>query len=381
MSSGVSTSQAAAFHASFQAEKGEIQQVFENDPNPPLIELGRRISSLRAAVDGIACSIPLYDRGRYEKQLAELEAKLSTIRASERPKAKFSFARSKAPAAKPKQASLPAGTVSQAGPTLESTSTAVARASSVASSEEVSKLSSSSSSPSSTYTISNLRGQVVRPPVLPDDTTTYTLSLSSLEDCVIDLRPRLRHRTNTAEFSADTEVAQSVSSPKLTAIHGKGLRRCLLIAPVVGGSALLDEVEECVLILGAQQFRIHSSTRTTILLHVASLPVIEHSKDLVFGAYPSVLFADLAITSGDTAIGQASYESKHAQVQDFDWVRPGPSPNWRLARHDEAESATLDERMPYITAELLDRVTNMGDEEVESVLGLIIPKIASDKGH
>lgn len=65
------------------------------------------------------------------------------------------------------------------------------------------------------------------------------------------------------------------------------------------------------------QFRIHSSTHTTILLHVQSTPIIEHSSSLYIGAFPTHI--DL---SGKESV------SKHDQVQDFDWVRGGKSPNW-----------------------------------------------------
>jgi hypothetical protein len=37
------------------------------------------------------------------------------------------------------------------------------------------------------------------------------------------------------------------------------------------------------------QFRMHTSTRTKILLHVPSVPVIEHSASLAFGHYPQTL--------------------------------------------------------------------------------------------
>lgn len=40
-----------------------------------------------------------------------------------------------------------------------------------------------------------------------------------------------------------------------------------------------------------EQFRIHSSTNTKVLLNVASLPVIEHCTNLAFGAYPSFLLS------------------------------------------------------------------------------------------
>lgn len=91
-----------------------------------------------------------------------------------------------------------------------------------------------------------------------------------------------------------------------------------MVAPVLPGSAMLSEMVDCLVIVGAQQvrkivfffffscgekadfqkidlfleqFRIHSSTNTKVLLNVASLPVIEHCTNLAFGAYPSFLLS------------------------------------------------------------------------------------------
>lgn len=82
---------------------------------------------------------------------------------------------------------------------------------------------------------------------------------------------------------------------------------------------MLSEVLGSVVALGAQQFRLHSSSDSVLLLHVASLPVIEHCERVRFGAYPFF-----------------SGASRHEEVQDFDWVRSGPSPHWSLLPSDLA---------------------------------------------
>jgi hypothetical protein len=99
----------------------------------------------------------------------------------------------------------------------------------------------------------------------------------------------------------------------LTALHASGLKKCVLVAPVIKGSVMLSGLQDCVVIVGAQQvslvigmdgddtglgtdgwaqFRIHTSNDVRVLLHVASLPVIEHSTNLLFGPYPSALLSD-----------------------------------------------------------------------------------------
>ena len=78
-----------------------------------------------------------------------------------------------------------------------------------------------------------------------------------------------------------------------------------------------------------------------MLLQVASLPVIEHSTGLRFGAYPTSLLSGQAVSLGDhigikaVLILRKAQESKHLDVQDFDWVRGGASPNWRLINDEE----------------------------------------------
>lgn len=114
-----------------------------------------------------------------------------------------------------------------------------------------------------------------------------------------------------------------------------------------------------------KQFRIHSSTNTHVLLNVASLPVIEHCTNVAFGAYPSFLLstqpASLFIYflfRAFTDMKQA-YESRHTQVQDFDWVRGGQSPNWSLLSKDQASTLFTQE----MASRLYDEGINVREKE------------------
>lgn len=144
-----------------------------------------------------------------------------------------------------------------------------------------------------------------------------------------------------------------------------------MIAPVLPGSAMLSEMVDCLVIVGAQQvcvffflfispgfplksfveqFRIHSSTNTQVLLNVASLPVIEHCTNLAFGPCPLFLLSTLP----------AVYESKHIHVQDFDWVRGGQSPNWRLLSKEQASA--------LFTQEMASRLYNVREKDEDLVM-------------
>lgn len=84
---------------------------------------------------------------------------------------------------------------------------------------------------------------------------------------------------------------------------------------------MLSELKRCVLVLEARQFRLHSSSGVVVLLEVGSLPVIERCEGVMLGPY----------AAGESGSGL------YAQVQDFDWVRGGQSPHWRLLEEQEGE--------------------------------------------
>ncbi|BEI82359.1 hypothetical protein CcaverHIS002_0302270 [Cutaneotrichosporon cavernicola] len=264
-----STSDAAAFYATFQQLKGETADALSRSA----ADSAPKLAALRSALADARATLPSYDQRSYDLQVRELEARLASLRA-EKPKSRFAFKR---PASKP-------------------TSGTASRAQSASPAPPLSK-SSTPAPPATTYTLSAQRGRILVPDY-PDE-ASYTLTLADLDDCIIDLR----------------------SSPALTSLHARGLRSCVVLAPVMAGSAMLSDLQRCIVAVGAQQFRLHDTTDCVLLLHVASLPVVERCKGVRFGPYPF----------------QAGGESRHEQVQDFDWVRPGPSPHWYLLSPDQAE--------------------------------------------
>ncbi|WWC98577.1 hypothetical protein V866_005469 [Kwoniella sp. B9012] len=292
--SNISLTQANEFHTYFNQQRQSILDDLNSSSN--LSDLNSKVSDLRTRVDQISALIPVYDRVKYDKQLTELEQNVSSLRTRDKPKSKFTFNKSKSSSTK--SASTPTPTPT---PGISSSPQPQAEASS-----------STSISSSNTHTISNLSHRLIRPP--KDVIGTYTLSLSNLSDCIIDLRPRIYN-----DMDGETKY-----QARLTAVHGKSLERCVVITPVVGGSVLLDEVKGSLLILGCQQFRIHSSSDTTILLHVDSLPVIEHCTKLKFGSYPHELHDE-----------NTNLNLNYRKVQDFDWPLPTPSPNWTLLADQE----------------------------------------------
>lgn len=80
----------------------------------------------------------------------------------------------------------------------------------------------------------------------------------------------------------------------------------------------------------------HSSSNTVVLMHVDSVPIIEHCRDLRIGPLPaSVIGRSVSLGSSlpcycevfaDAAMKNAV--SRHEELQDFDNPQGGTSPNW-----------------------------------------------------
>lgn len=138
------------------------------------------------------------------------------------------------------------------------------------------------------------------------------LILSGLSSCIVNLRGSYDDATGMA----------------VAAVHGKALRRTVLILPPISGSVLLDDCVDCVIVVACHQFRMHATTNTDLYLHVGSMPVIEQCTRIRIAPYP------FEILTPDTR------ESQHFAVQDFDWILPGQSPHW--SRMDDASRVGAD---------------------------------------
>jgi len=225
------------------------------------------------------------------QQLKTLEQQLRAAKAGSKPQGKFSFKRSK-PAAK--AAPPPDAAPVPALPSERPSSSLVPNTSN---GHEVSSLSNTCITSSSVW---------------GDDGAD--ILLSSLQHCLVNLIPPTRSNDSTP--------------PSYGSIHARALTRTVLLLPDIPGSVFLEECNECLVVVGCHQFRMHASTNTTVLLSVKSVPIIEDCSSITVGAYPEVLRASRA--SG-TALA-----SKHAEMQDFKWLQPGQSPNWSLISADSA---------------------------------------------
>lgn len=125
---------------------------------------------------------------------------------------------------------------------------------------------------------------------LPEHAQQTDLSLSDLDNCIVDLLP-----------PGDGAEAHLT----ISALHARNLSNCVLLLPAVAGSALLHDLARCTIVLGCHQvgsmfiictgclltprvlqFRMHSSKQIDIFLDIASNPIIEDCNSIRFSQYP-----------------------------------------------------------------------------------------------
>ncbi|KAG8814196.1 hypothetical protein FRC17_001253 [Serendipita sp. 399] len=136
--------------------------------------------------------------------------------------------------------------------------------------------------------------------------TKVDVLVFSLSNCIVDL------------------TSQShVLNGSIGAFHARELKRCILVLPQVEGSALIHDCVDCIIAVACHQFRIHTSARTDVYLHVTSLPVLEKCTAMRFAPYPS-------LSTSPSTNGLEENANRFSEVQDFLWIRSTPSPNWSI---------------------------------------------------
>jgi len=71
------------------------------------------------------------------------------------------------------------------------------------------------------------------------------LVISDLDTCVVDLV--------SPSPNFDTTSTTSNDAPKISALHGRSLRNCVLLLPSIEGSALFHDLEHCTIVLACHQ--------------------------------------------------------------------------------------------------------------------------------
>ena len=104
--------------------------------------------------------------------------------------------------------------------------------------------------------------------------------------------------------------------------------------------------DDSVLMIAAQQVRIHAAHASDFYLRVRSHPIIEHSDGVRFAPYAC---AYAGAERDLEAAGLATDGGMWQRVQDFGWLRATASPHWRLL--PEGERAAAGEQPPLLKPE------------------------------
>ncbi|KAJ4713151.1 Tubulin-folding cofactor C-like protein [Melia azedarach] len=190
-------------------------------------------------------------------------------------------------------------------------------------------------------------------PIVTQNTESGAVSLPDLKNKSFPVRdsPGFRDKENQVLVKnfKGTEIGEFTISGLdscevkligcVNALFINRLKNCKIYAGPVMGSILIEEVENCVLVLASHQIRIHFAKRSDFYLRVRSRPIIEDSYEVRFAPYClkyDRIEEDLKAASLNEEAGN------WANVDDFKWLRAVQSPNWSvLPEEDRIESVDL----------------------------------------
>jgi hypothetical protein len=261
--------------------------------------LAVRLSELERYVAEKAYFLPAYEVRSSQAAISSLREKLDAATAQLLPKKKFSFKGKASKAHKsidevredvaPPQVSG-AANVSEAKEEGNGAST-----------EEKSKASEQDSDADASCRIRGIRSSIIVRDLKHQN--AEEIMLENLTDCKVFLKGICR------------------------ALYMHNLKSCEVYSGPITSSALIEEVENCVLMLASHQIRIHQTKRTDLYLRVRSRPIVEYTREVRVAPYAFTyegIKEDLieASLQEETGLWQS--------VDDFRWLRAIPSPNWSI---------------------------------------------------
>ncbi|CAH2076050.1 unnamed protein product [Thlaspi arvense] len=139
--------------------------------------------------------------------------------------------------------------------------------------------------------------------------------------------------SSIGEFTlSDLDSCEVKLTGTVNALFLHRLKNCKVYTGPVIGSVLIDDVEDCVLVLASHQIRIHCARKSDFYLRVRSRPIIEDSNGVRFAPY----CLDYEGIEQDLKTAGLEEETKSwANVDDFLWLRAVQSPNWSVLPEEE----------------------------------------------
>ncbi|KAL8970628.1 MAG: hypothetical protein Q9183_001424 [Haloplaca sp. 2 TL-2023] len=159
------------------------------------------------------------------------------------------------------------------------------------------------------------------------DSQTIATPLSSLHHVL---------RTETALHNIDTGLLMSDSShsiircllpfPSLTI---KDISASLILAGPVNGAAHVTNLTHSNLVVSCRQLRMHACHHCVVYLQCGSKPIIEDCHYMTFAP----MYENLIAAVDDLQSNQWD------QINDFNWIKAGQSPNWTILEPSERKRA------------------------------------------
>lgn len=118
-------------------------------------------------------------------------------------------------------------------------------------------------------------------------------------------------------------------------VHLSNVRDCLILCGPVARSVFVDNCEDSVLAFGCQQFRLHSSSRLAIYMHVTCRAIVE---DCTAIAVAPCTFTYDGIEVDFAKAALDAEQNNWRDVADFNWLAVDrASPNWHAMPEEEWE--------------------------------------------
>ncbi|KAJ2663341.1 hypothetical protein IWW48_001443 [Coemansia sp. RSA 1200] len=118
-------------------------------------------------------------------------------------------------------------------------------------------------------------------------------------------------------------------SNAIRALNCHRLKNSIIICGPFAGSATVRGSVNCILVLAVRQMRLENSSTIDVYLHCSSRPIIEKSSGIRFAPYPpasSLSYHHSSLSAG--ARDLLALPNMFDAVDDFNWLRRQPSPNW-----------------------------------------------------
>lgn len=136
-------------------------------------------------------------------------------------------------------------------------------------------------------------------------------------------------RGESVELQIDDLVDCVVIVPiRLAVLRVRSLVNCTVYCAAIVGPVYVERAQGSRLRLAARQLRIHDSHDTDFYVALASCPIIENCSAVRFAEYSLKWTAQ---SSEDLGFAELSIKPlAWTEVQDFNWLKPEPSPNFSL---------------------------------------------------